>query len=270
MPSATIKQRILRPWPGQLAFALLGILLTISGRSLLADPLPAKASVDEVLDALDQSGKSLEGFTATLTETTTDPNAALGNDKVRTGAIWFQKHGDDQRVRVLYDKVINGRLAEEHKIEYLLEGPWLVDRNYDQKSETRRQVLEPGQKLNLLKLGEGPFPLPVGQDKNDVKKAFDVQLVAPAKGDPANTIHLSLTPLPDTHMAKKLSSLDLWVDRSSKMPAVIDTLDANKTQEHRIELSDLKLNPKGGLPDSDFALAPIDSAWNQRTEKFQE
>ena len=29
-------------------------------------------------------------------------------------------------------------------------------------------MLKPGEKLNLLKLGEGPFPLPIGQKKEDV------------------------------------------------------------------------------------------------------
>jgi hypothetical protein len=47
-------------------------------------------------------------------------------------------------------------------------------------------VLRPGEKVNLLKLGEGPFPLPIGQKRDDVKRQFDVTLAKPEKGvDPA-------------------------------------------------------------------------------------
>ena len=44
----------------------------------------------------------------------------------------------------------------------------------------------------VLELGEGPFPLPIGQAKEDVKKMFDVEIIPAAEGDPAGTIRNSL------------------------------------------------------------------------------
>src|SRR5208282_426281 len=78
--------------------------------------------------------------------------------------------------------------------QYTLDNGILDDRDYLKKHENRTQVLKPGQKLDLFKLGEGPFPLPLGQKREDVLKLFDVAKVDLAPGDPAGTVHLCLTP----------------------------------------------------------------------------
>lgn len=246
------------------------ILSAVLLPACLADeaPLPANATMDQVLDALDQRGKTLQSFSADLSDTTGDP--ALGNEQTRTGMIWFQHRGEgNDRIRVLFDKLIIGRIAQAQKHEYLLEGPWLIDRNYDQKVEVKRQVLKPGEKINLLKLGEGPFPLPIGQDKQKVKELFDVTMPDPAKDDPPNTIHVSLVPRQGTELANKFTSIDVWVDRTLRMPVVIETLDAAGSAQHRTELKNLHLNPPGGLSDKDFSLPPIDDKnWNLQTDTY--
>ena len=153
----------------------------------------------------------------------------------------------------------------------LLDGEWLTDRDYDRKIEVRRQVLKPGEKMNLLKLGEGPFPLPIGQDKQEVHKQFDVTLVKPEKDDPANSLHLQLTPKPNTRLARRFSTIDVWVDRKLRFPVHIETVDANGGEEHKTDLTDLRINPAGGLIDEDFALPQIDEKeWDLHTEAYKE
>ena len=49
------------------------------------------------------------------------------------------------------------RQRSAEKTEYLLDGQWLIDRNYRAKNEVKREVLKRGQKMDLFKLGEGPF-----------------------------------------------------------------------------------------------------------------
>ncbi len=134
------------------------------------------------------------------------------------------------------------------------------------KNETKRQVLRPGEKRDLMKLGTGAFPLPIGQDQQDVKKAFDVKIVAPAKDDPPGTIHLTLTPKPDTDLAKKFTSIDVWVDMKSHMPTLIDTVAGS--DEHRVELKAIQVNPNPPLGDKDFTLPEIDASWQTKTEAY--
>lgn len=227
--------------------------------------LSPDSSADTVLDVLNLRGKPPLEFVAKLADREGDIN--LGNTKTHTGTIWFSRPSETNlRVHVLFDKVIDNHLIREQKREYLLNGEWLTDRNYDAKTEGKHQVMRPGEKRDLMKLGDGPFPLPIGQDKEDVKKQFDVVKGAPAKDDPPQTIHLTLTPKPNTELAKKFTSIDIWVDQKSHMPIVIDTLSGDS--EHRVELKDIQVNPTTPLGDKDFTLPPVDNSWNLTTDSY--
>jgi len=228
--------------------------------------LPADASIDRVLDALNERGKPPTEFIAKVSDATID--TSVGTDQKHTGMIWFSRQSPTRlRLHVLFDKVIVGHVIQNQKREYLLDGEWLTARSYDAiKTETKYQVMKPGEKKDLMKLGAGTFPLPIGQDKDDVKKAFDVTKVAPAKDDPPQAIHLTLTPRPGTDLAKKFTSIDIWVDRGSHMPVVIDTL--SDSEEHRVEMKEIQVNPNPPLSDKDFTLPDVDSSWNLKTEAY--
>lgn len=237
-----------------------------------AAALPADATVDQVLDALDQRGQTLRGFTAKVRLTETDED--LQQSSTRSGRAWYQKKGaagDDARIRVLFETryVEKTKSEQEEKIEYMLDGGWLTDRDYHKRIEVRRQVLRPGEKINLLKLGEGPFPLPIGQKKEEVKKLFAVTRVKPAKDDPAGTIHLVLTPVKGSQFAKKFKSIDVWVDAKTQFPVRIDTLDPKEKIGRSTELTDVKVNPE--MSDQDFTLTRIPpDQWNIHEEPFKE
>ena len=259
------------------------VSLLIAAGTLQAEPAPPlinpvgqpaanDGSIDAVLGELNGVGKKLQQFSAKLKLTETDQG--LGTSTVRTGNVYFQKTPDGgARIHVLFDQRIEEerKLAYKEKVEYLLDGPWLIDRNYKTRNEVKRQVLKPGQKMDLFKLGEGPFPLPIGQDPQDVHKVFDVKKIAPAKDDPANTVHLELTPKPDTDLARKFHSLDVWVDAKTHMPVRVDTLDPKQQTGRSTELNGIVVNPPGGLPDSDFQLPNIDDEkWNRHVESLND
>jgi outer membrane lipoprotein-sorting protein len=246
--------------------------LTLAAPADPPKPLAADANVDQVLDALDQRGKSLKEFTADV-KLTEETDPAFGISTVRTGKVAFQrKSDDDARIRVTFEKKIKGTKAFDDRKEYLLDNGVLTDRDYPNKIEVRRRVMREGQKMNLLKLGEGPFPLPIGQNKEDVHKNFDVVRPPPRKDDPQGTIHLTLKPKPGSSMARRIASLDVWVDQKTNMPVRIDTTDAASAAETRkTELSKLVVNPQPPLKDADFTLPNIDQAtWSIKTESLQE
>jgi len=233
-----------------------------------AGQLTADASVDQVLDALHTRGQNLNSFDAKVTLTESDLNTAL--ETTRSGIVRYQKKPDaSERIRVVFDKKIDGKKVFDEKIEYMLDGPWLIDRDYNKRIEVRRQVLKPGEKTNLLKLGEGPFPLPIGQKKEDVKKLFDVTKAKPTKDDPAGTVHLRLKPIPGTQFAKKFSEIEVWVDAKTHMPRKIETLDRGQTASRGTDLSDFR--PNADLKDADFKLEPVPpDKWRTHEEQFRE
>jgi outer membrane lipoprotein-sorting protein len=249
--------------------------VTREANNNVPDAISANASIDQILDALHDVGQGLKDFSADVTMKEADEGTQLSS--TRTGKVWYQLKGDgDPRMRVTFDKVVEGDLARDEKIEYKLDGGWLVDRNYRKKLEVNRQVLRPGEKINLLKLGEGPFPLPIGQDKQDVHKLFDITQPdeksggADAAPPPPNSVHLQLKPKSGSQFAKKFTTIDVWVDRASRMPVRIDTREAADEQKSKsTELSDVHVN--AGLTDDAFTLPKIDDQeWTRHDEPFVE
>src|SRR6476661_1794609 len=171
-----------------LATLALPLLVSCASAPQQAQPAPAgngaltqKSSIDEILDAMDARGKDLQDFTATVKLTESDQ--AVGTDMSRSGKIWLQRgEGGNDRVRVVFDKKKTDKGERPDKIEYVLDGGWLLDRDYGNRLQVRRQVRRPDEKTNLLKLGEGPFPLPLGQSKEDVHRLFEVKKMDPVTG----------------------------------------------------------------------------------------
>jgi outer membrane lipoprotein-sorting protein len=244
-------------------------LVSPSGGAAQPAKVSPDASVDQVLDALDARGKGLKGFSAKVSLNEEDD---IGLSSTRTGRVWYQQPaGDNARIRVSFDKRENEKQAFEEKIDYVLEGAWLIDRDYQRKKEIKRQVLRPGEKINLLKLGEGPFPLPIGQDKAEVHKLFTVTK-EPLDGDKglADTVHVKLVPKSGTEFAKKFSEIDVWVDPKNQFPKRIDTADAAKARFRTTRLDDVQINP-GELGDKDFTLPPVDDKeWERTVEPFSD
>jgi outer membrane lipoprotein-sorting protein len=258
----------------KLATILCFLTVSIAGCHALADSpsatqpsLSSKSSIDDILDALDARGKNLQDFTSDVKLTETD--AATGDATTTDGQVLFQrKPSGDSRILVDFTKKEFGDRLQPENHQYLLADGWLVERDYDLKKEIRRQVVKPGEKIDPLKLGEGAFPLPIGQSKEDVKDQFDVTKIDPAKDDPPNTVHLQLTPRPGSKLAKDFKTIDIWVDDSSWMPQRIQTLDLNQTTMKTTDLSNVKINV--GLGDKDFTQSPMPAGSDLISEPLDE
>ncbi len=245
------------------------------GADKSAQPAPAAPSgslspdstVDQILDALDARGRNLKAFSADVS--LTEGDATLGNTVTRHGKVLYQDRNGNPRLRVVFEKrEADGKVFDE-RVEYLLADGWLTDRTYAKRIQARRQVLRPGEKVDLLKLGEGPFPLPIGQKKEAVHEQFEAKKAAPAKDDPKGTVHLQLTPKPGTQFARKFDVIDVWVDLKTHMPARIDTPQGETFRS--TELKNFTVNPEPPLTDKDFALPPIkEGEWDVHEEPFNE
>ena len=250
--------------PGQIPPPLINPVGTIN-----TDPaaLHPDATVDEVLDALQARGQNLKEFVADVQLTDTD--ITMGDSSKRIGKVWYQVKGDgNARMHILFEKKIVGdKPPKDDRKEYLLEDGWALDRDYRAKNEVRYQIARPGEKMNLFQLGKGAFPLPIGQDKNDVHAMFAVSKVPADKSGPLNAIHLQLVPKPKTDFERKFSAIDVWMDLGSKMPVRISTEDRNQTTQQQTDLENMIVNPKPGLIEENFVVPPVDDkGWNRHEE----
>lgn len=246
---------------------ILATLLLLCPAGANAVPLAADASIDDVLDALDQVGRDLKSFSASVKLAETD---VIAQDTVtRTGKALYQAPtAESARMRIIFEQRIQDGAVQAQKIEYLLSGGWLIDRNYARRIEVNRQVRRPGEKINLLKLGEGPFPLPIGQKKEDVHQQFEVKKSDGAATDPKDSAHLVLTPRPGTRFERNFAAIDVWVDLSSHFPRRIQTCDKNGTSVRVTDLENIRVGVE--LADSDFKLPEIGNDWQRRDEPFQD
>jgi outer membrane lipoprotein-sorting protein len=250
--------------------AFLGLFLASCVAVAQESPATAPAAdpaIDPILDALDQSGKSLKSLSAEVSKA--DVDDIVGTSTIRKGRLWLEKKADGSyRVHVLLDTKQSGGKVEKEKSEYLLDDGKLTERNYHTKTEVTRQVLRPGQKMNLFKLGEGPFPLPLGQSKEDVHKEFEVTRQPSEKDDPAGTVRLRLTPKPGSDLARKFKQIEVAVDLKQNMPVRIDTVTPDDTH-NTTNLGKVQMNQP--MKDSDFKLESIDTgSWNVSSVPYEQ
>src|SRR5881394_4587635 len=241
--------------------------LLITAAALAQNPLTGGSSRDDILDALNARGQGLKDFTADVSLAETD--ALTGDTTTLVGKVLYQAKGEgDARMRILFDKKLFGEKVQPGaKVEYMLDKGWLIDRDYKRKVQIERQVLKPGEKINLLKLGEGPFPLPIGQPREEVLKIFDVKKIDAKQGDPTDTVHLELVPKQNTRFAKQFKKIDTWVETKTNFPRRIQTVDKSEAETRTTDLTNIQVNV--GLKDDAFVQEKIGGDWTQKSEQME-
>ncbi len=233
--------------------ALLALAIGAAG----AGPLTDRSTDDDVLDAMHDRGGDLKSFTADVTQ--------VQANMVQPGVVTYRGRAAYQVVSAAESRMhltLDTKQKEKgpvvaSKKEYLLEKGWLTDRDYPSTIENRRQLVRPGQSVDLFSLGKGAFPLPIGQDRAKVRQLFDVSRPKPDPEfpDPPHTIHLKLVPKPETDLARQFKSIEFWVDTERRMPVRIETVDAKESMDQTTDLTNLTVNPPVG--DADFALPAV-------------
>ena len=242
-----------------------------------ATSIPAGSTevpTDELLDAMEKLGVEMRTLRAEVAMSELD--AANGDDSTRSGTIWLQRRGPgDTRGRVLFEKLKANNRTVAEKIEYLLDGDWVTDRVYGRgandpagKRETRRQVRAPGDKTDLLKLGEGPFPLPIGQPREAVHAQYLVTKLPPDEADKPGLVGLELRPRETNRLSRTYETIVVWVDPNDAMPRVVETVDPNGGTARTTRLSNVKIN--ADVTDADFTLPPVGDDWSVVTEAWKE
>lgn len=212
---------------------------------------PAKAAADlrinDLLDRLERSAEQLTSFTADVVYEKED--AILGRKEVRIGSVIYRAdaQADRKEFAILLEYQITGNVRRNDPKHYVFNGRWLAEINHAAKEFIKREVVPPGRKLDPLKLGEGPFPLPVGQPKAEVLSRFDVsEAPKPEAGllkDLSEVEAVRLTPKPGTAEAKEYERIDLYYASDTLLPAGIDMVAENGDRK-TIRLRNAVLNPQ--------------------------
>ena len=131
----------------------------------------------------------------------------------KRGELWYQQADPVARFLIHFKEWIKGTEKRPLDERHLFDGCWYVEVQSQTKTVQRREVRRPDDAGDPYKVGEGVFPLPFGQKKDDIVREFEVTLLPPANDDPKDTDRLRLTPRDGTRTGQNYKELDFWVQR---------------------------------------------------------
>lgn len=188
-----------------------------------APPRPAPGAsfrnADELLVALEDADRGMSSLVAQVVYQKT--LVTVGDTQTRSGRLYFVSDRAGRRFAIEFDTFVRGDGTIDNDPQlYIFDGQWLLDKRSRDKRFTKKQVVPPGQKFDPLKIGEGPFPIPVGQKRDDILARYNAELLAPEAGiDPKDrksldfvkgAYQLRLVPRPDRPDQDKFKEIRLW------------------------------------------------------------
>jgi hypothetical protein len=195
-----------------------------------ADVAPALAStvaptldpaVDDLLTRLESAANDLRDFSAGIAYERFD--ALLEETERRFGRLVVDGQGKERKLALLFDEFIDGSgRADRTRDHWLFLDGWLIEINEKSKTVFERQVAPPGSTFDPLKLGEGPFPIPLGQPKAEVLKQFAVEAIGTSDAPLLKSLPpghgLRLVPREETDFAKETAAIEAWYEPETLSP----------------------------------------------------
>jgi hypothetical protein len=236
------------------------ILAVVAFFADVSAPLVVLSPVDAALQSIEDAGDDLQAFTAAVAYRKDD--ALLGSKELRVGTIVFDAR-DQKPTRLAVDfdtRIVNRRRRQESK-RIIFDGSWLVECDDASKQFIKRQIVAPGDHADPMRLG-GPFPLPIGQKRDEVLKRFTVTLISDApdsfvvsKNDERSPIGLRLVPHEGTIEALDWTTIELWYDQATWWPIGVVATEING-DARRIRLTGMKAHEQ--LPEQPASLLSIE------------
>lgn len=141
-------------------------------------------SADDLLRALETADADLKTLQSRIIYSKVWADGA--DRHVRVGKIGFSDErtpsGGARKFAVLFEKLRIGDRETQEPKEYVFDGQTLIERLANDKKVNVLLRLKPGQTADPLRIGEGPVPIPVGQDRGDILARYEATLL-PATQD---------------------------------------------------------------------------------------
>lgn len=251
---------------------------------------PAAATDAEALLArLETADRGLRSFTAQAQRIKTFSEIQGGGRHIWQGELWFESPaaaGDlgaplpnalapRRRFAVVFTKEVVDNAVRERRQAFVFDGAWLLERDDQGKQFVRRRVVQEGETKDPLKIGEGPFPLPIGQRAADLRSRFTVELVEPLEGVADESprfrelltgcYQLRLTPLAGSLMERDFRQIKLWYRRDDLLPVLARTLNTDGSSDQVLLVRGQR---NADIPAGTFDASepPAADGWVGRTE----
>lgn len=222
---------------------------------------PSSQPVDDAtaawLDRIEARAASLQTLLAKVRYDRRE--GLLGAEQRRFGTLVYHA-GPPAKFDVVFDRAIIDGTPRREEQRWTYDGRWLAERRPEDKVFVRRELAPEGETCDLLRMGDGPFALPLDLDRERTLQRFDVKLVPAAEGDPEDAVHLRLTPREGMKEEAGVEQVDLWYDRQTLLPRRATTLqDAEAGIETVVDL--LEASTKAEVDEERFDTMPPRTGW---------
>jgi len=199
-------------------------------------------SVDVILKQLNQKTSELKSYQGQIEYKFSQP--LLESETLRKGVLYYKKGDGKSALRINFQTLKQDDEDEQKYIEqYIFDGVWLTHIDYQIKQVKKHQLAEPNEPVDAFDLAGRNFPI-IGFSKvEDLKKQFEISLVKRQGGKAGNFVQLNLKVKPDSIYKDDYTSVDLWVDKKSYLPAAIRAI-STEEDFYAIKLLDAKVNEK--------------------------
>lgn len=259
----------------------LGLFVTVAGAQTTrpadatppkpdAKPAPRKPSsgdplVDETLDKMEARGKNAKAIEAKVQYNyiTPGPIEGLEDTQTKIGTLLFVQTGTPQFL-VHFTKKVQGGTVDRTPEYYSFDGLWLTERNDRSKTVIRREVVKPGQNVDLFDLGKGPFPLPFGRSRAEMLRYFEIRLQD--RGGPDKPLKLRCLPREGTDLGSRYRYVDLYVNRKLGLPTRV--VCQRSIDDNRIEVKFDDIREKKTIDPKRF-IVPIPDGFQETVEPLK-
>jgi outer membrane lipoprotein-sorting protein len=192
---------------------------------------PAAAAIS-TLKMLEDRDQTLNDFSGKIRYEVYHPRT--DDTEINKGDVYYSKA--DGVAKFAAHFALGGASGAFQKTDRTLvfDGRWIIDSDANAKVFQKTELVPPGAKVKPLKLGEGPIPIPIGQDTQKVIHDFTVTIepTDPKMENAADITHLKLIPRSaDLAKTYDMKTLEIWVDGKQQLPIKLrrESLDDNAT-----------------------------------------
>ena len=222
-----------------------------------------------ILEHVEQRAEEIKTLVANVTYERFQ--GLLGDQTRRYGTLVYDR-GPPALFAVDFDKLVHGDTLELDSLRYIFDGRWLAERNDNDRIFRRYELVSEedaaaGLGRDLLKLGEGPFPLPLNLRKGRVLQRFKVNRIGPADELDRPSVGLRLTP--KSHAAEVEDTLiHLWFDACTYLPLCMQAVNEDEESETIIILRNLQVDIELEADLFDTT-PPDDEGWQVQIDRIE-
>jgi outer membrane lipoprotein-sorting protein len=196
----------------------------------------------EYLKKLRQRTKELNTFECTIEYLFNQP--LLESKTLKKGVLYYRKSGDKSKLRINFKTLKQDDYKEEKfREEYIFDGVWLTQLDYEIKAARLVQQAEPDEPVDAFDLAKRNFPMIGFSKAEDLTKEFEIGPAEELTIEGKKYIRFDFEVKSGSIYEQEYKTVDLWIDKKLLLPAKIVAV-TTEDDIYEIQFKKARLNKK--------------------------